>query len=240
MSTSSLTTLGTTLAATCSTEPAGSAGRRNRGGDTANARRAGRAVGLRKQRHSAADAGRDHRDCQCPSSQSTCARTLLGSAPEARRPGLAAPRGTDRRVRGTAAESAASHSASRTAAGVRTRPLRSGVSGRRRAHRRRAAGPAAGAAASTSGGSSCRCGALPQVGSDIQNNDGCMPTVPIWAENPLREPFGRYPIFPFPPLRRAASRSAIVGAEAALRPRQRARVGMGRPGSTTWIEVPGG
>ena len=55
----------------------------------------------------------------------------------------------------------------------------------------RADAPAAGAA-STSGGWSRRCGALPGVGPDIWNNDGCKLSVPIRAENPLRELSG-YP-----------------------------------------------
>ena len=129
MSTSSLTTLGTTLAATCSTEPTGTLAAGTQGAappmlDVP----AGRSL-CDSSRHSTADAGRDDRDRQCASGQSACARTLLGSHGRRAGRGLRGARGTGRRVRGTAAESAASHSASRTALLVRARPLRSGVSG---------------------------------------------------------------------------------------------------------------
>ena len=98
-------------------------------------------------------------------------------------------RGTDRRVHGTAAESAASpasRSASRTAAAGTGRVDAGRGIRARQAGWHRAARPVAGVAASTSDRLSCRCGALPGVGSDIWNNDGRTPTVPIWAENPLR------------------------------------------------------
>ena len=199
MSTSSLTTLGTTFAATCSTEPTGTLAAGTEGAYTADARRGGRAVVLRQNCHSAADAGRDDRDCQGTSSQSACARTLLGRAGGWPGGGCGAPavrvvgcaellRGLLRRIPPVVRLL------------VRARPLRSGVSGARLVHRRRAARPDAAAAVSTSGDLSCRCGALPQVGSDIHNNDACMPTVPNWAENPLREPLGDGRFSPVPPL----------------------------------------
>ena len=186
MSTSSLTTLGTTLAATCSTEPRGTLAAGTLGAAPPIARRAGWALWLCQQCHSTADAGRDDRDGQRGCGQSDCARTLLGSNDRRAGRGL---RGAPVRVVGCAESLLRRVAPVVRLLLVRAGPLRTGVSGAT-AHTRRAAHPAAGVAASTSDDLSCRCSALPQVGSDIENNDGCIATVPVWAENPLREHSG--------------------------------------------------
>ena len=85
MSVSSLTTLGTTLAATCSTEPAGrlAAGWLGAAPDTVVLNAA--AVGLRQHGHTTTDTRRHQRDGQRANGQKPCPRTLLGRSRTRRR-----------------------------------------------------------------------------------------------------------------------------------------------------------
>ena len=76
MSVSSFTTLGTTLAATCSTDPAGRLAAGTLGAAVIDVPPAVGSVVLREQRDSAADARGNHGDGECTGGQSSCARTL--------------------------------------------------------------------------------------------------------------------------------------------------------------------
>ena len=76
ISVSSFTTLGTTLAATCSTDPAGRLAAGTLGAAVIDVPPPVELSVLRDQCDPTADAGRNDGDGQCPGGQSSCARTL--------------------------------------------------------------------------------------------------------------------------------------------------------------------
>ncbi len=171
--TSSFTTLGTTLAATCSTEPVGHAGGRHARRRTRRTDAGGAVIGVHQRRDTAADSGRDDGDRHRTGGQTRCAGTLLrrtAGGPSAYRLADSAPgpgrRASARRDTGRRATDRPGAAArSRTASPSHCRPaahrIRSAAGRPVRAAPARAwrAGVPAAEPVSTSGGWSCslRC-----------------------------------------------------------------------------------
>ena len=190
MSVSSLTTLGTTLAATCSTDPAGRLAAGTLGAAV---------ICVPPGGCPAWPTARRRRRCRPTPPRSSTRRPsmrLRGNASAAARvaeeatAGAAAPErlGTGRMPGGRPAAVAGWRSASRAAAVADSRYARTARDIPPCGHRL-ACGPAGAAAVSTSGGSSCRNGLFLRVrdNADTSTTKFCCPTVPGWAENPLRE-----------------------------------------------------